>query len=75
MNWNLATYLPEAGACQKNFFTVIVGEYIWPSILLGLKTRTQNTERHPNTEHFKSRISNGSFVHIMNVTEGLDFEM
>jgi hypothetical protein len=25
MNWNLATYLPEAGACQKNFYTVIVG--------------------------------------------------
>ncbi len=29
MNWNLATYLPEAGACQKNFFTVIVGELLW----------------------------------------------
>jgi hypothetical protein len=28
MNWNLATYLPEAGACQKNFFTVIVGELL-----------------------------------------------
>ena len=25
MNWNLATYLPEAGACQKNFNTVIAG--------------------------------------------------
>ena len=29
MNWNLATYLPEAGACQKNFFTVIVGENLF----------------------------------------------
>ena len=25
MQWNLATYLPIAGACQKNFNTVIVG--------------------------------------------------
>ena len=25
MNWNLATYLPEEGACQKNFSTVIAG--------------------------------------------------
>ena len=25
MNWNLATYLPEEGACQKNFNTVIAG--------------------------------------------------
>ena len=25
MHWNLASYLPEAGACQKNFNTVIVG--------------------------------------------------
>ncbi len=25
MNWNLATYLPEAGACQKNFNTVVAG--------------------------------------------------
>ena len=28
MNWNLATYLPEAGACQKNFYTVVVGELV-----------------------------------------------
>ena len=25
MNWNLATYLPEGGAIQKNFNTVIAG--------------------------------------------------
>ena len=25
MNWNLATYLPESGAIQKNFNTVIAG--------------------------------------------------
>ena len=25
MNWNLASYLPEAGACQKNFATVVAG--------------------------------------------------
>ena len=25
MNWNLASYLPESGACQKNFSTVIAG--------------------------------------------------
>lgn len=25
MNWNLVTYLPEVGACQKNFNTVIAG--------------------------------------------------
>ena len=25
MNWNLANYLPEGGACQKNFNTVIAG--------------------------------------------------
>ena len=25
MQWNLATYLPEAGACQKNFSTVVAG--------------------------------------------------
>ncbi len=25
MNWNLASYLPEEGACQKNFNTVIAG--------------------------------------------------
>ena len=25
MQWNLASYLPEAGACQKNFNTVIAG--------------------------------------------------
>ena len=26
MNWNLANYLPEAGACQKNFNTVVAGK-------------------------------------------------
>ena len=26
MNWNLSTYLPEEGACQKNFNTVIAGK-------------------------------------------------
>ena len=25
MQWNLASYLPEAGACQKNFSTVVAG--------------------------------------------------
>jgi DNA polymerase epsilon subunit 1 len=25
MNWNLATYLPEEGACQRNFNTVVAG--------------------------------------------------
>jgi DNA polymerase epsilon subunit 1 len=25
MNWNLSTYLPEEGACQKNFNTVVAG--------------------------------------------------
>ena len=25
MNWNLASYLPEEGACQKNFNTVVAG--------------------------------------------------
>lgn len=25
MNWNMATYLPEEGACQNNFNTVIAG--------------------------------------------------
>ncbi len=25
MNWNLASYLPVAGACQKNFATVVAG--------------------------------------------------
>ena len=26
MNWNLAKYLPESGACQKNFNTVVAGK-------------------------------------------------
>lgn len=26
MNWNLATFLQESGACQKNFYTVVVGK-------------------------------------------------
>ncbi len=25
MHWNLSKYLPEAGACQKNFHAVIAG--------------------------------------------------
>ncbi len=28
MNWNLASYLPEAGACQKNFATVVAGKFV-----------------------------------------------
>ena len=27
MHWNLASYLPEAGACRKNLQTVIIGEF------------------------------------------------
>ena len=27
MHWNLASYLPEAGACRKNLYTVIIGEW------------------------------------------------
>ena len=30
MHWNLASYLPEAGACRKNLYTVIIGELDQP---------------------------------------------
>ena len=28
MSWNLASYLPEECACQKNFNTVIAGKFL-----------------------------------------------